>query len=250
MHKYLKCLPQEQKTKYWELQQESLDRQKHLSGLNDDLRQGLANLEARVENIALANTPTAEGGEILTPDVAPSNDAAVVVAAAAAASASSVGGEDHAAISEELRALKRKVSIIAANVLGEAEGESMDVATEPQVIKLLHSKDDDDDDNDTCRANAGIAGDTTSADCEKNTSEGHYHTDARETMTDTGGDLRQQQGGDGSGNPRMLPRRVKARRNWVKVRMHRAFLVKKIRRQVSAFNNKYEVHEAFYATTH
>lgn len=140
---------------------------------------------------------------------------------------------------EELRALKRKVSIIAANVLGEAEGESMDVAKESEEIQPSPSNGDgnadDDDDNDDggvmCTPEVEIADGTASTDGDKTTSVDHDGADGdRETMTDTAGGQQPQQ----CSNPRMLPRRVKARKNWGKVRTHRAFLVKKIRRQVQA----------------
>lgn len=130
--------PQEYRAKYWELQQECLDRQKHLSSLNNDVRQGLRNLEKKVEQLVIAQEPGVE-------EVAPSNDAAVQ-AVAAAVECGSAGGGGENKIHEELRALKKKVDIIAANVLGEAEGDSADIAAagpSPEEKELLHSNGDD-----------------------------------------------------------------------------------------------------------
>eukprot|EP00903_Cladosiphon_okamuranus_P006429 g6291.t1 len=131
---------EEHRAKYWELQQECLDRQKHLSGLDDDMRQGLRNLEKKVEQLTLAQEPGVE-------EVAPSNGAAVPVQAVVAAVESvRADGRGDTKIREELRALKTKVDIIAANVLGATEGDGIDIGTtrpSPEVKELPHCNDDD-----------------------------------------------------------------------------------------------------------
>lgn len=155
------------------------------------MRRDLLNLEKKVEQ--LAPEPCVE-------EVAPSNDAAVDVVVATVES-DSADGVGEVTIRQELRALKAKVDIIAANVLGETEGDS------------------NEDGRDALTANAKTAQDTASIESRSQTD------DESEAMADKD-NLQQEHEGAGSAQ------RVKARSDWAKVRMNRAFLVKKIRRQV------------------
>lgn len=193
---------QQHKARYWELQQECLGRQKHLSGLNDDVRQDLLNLEKKVEQLQ-APEPGAE-------ESAPSNDAAVDIVVTTVECDSNDGGGE-ATIREELRALKTKVDIIAANVLGEAEGNG------------------NDDGSDDLTADAKTAEDTANTGVEENNTESRSQTDDEGEATADTVNLQQEHERAASS-----AQRVKARNNWTKVRMNRAFLVKKIRRQVCA----------------
>lgn len=195
------------------------------------MRQGLRNLEKKVEQLALAQERGVEDGEGSTP-VAPSNDAAVEVVVATGKSGS-VDGEGTSTIREELRALKKKVDIIAANVLGEAEGDSMDIATTgtpPEGKELLHSNDDDNE----SLMHVGTADDIASIDTSANNTESRSPTDDEGEAMAEKDNLQQEQEGGGV-VPRVLPQRVKARSNWAKIRMNRAFLVKKIRRQARIY---------------
>lgn len=194
------------------------------------MRQGLRNLEGKVEQ--LAQQPGVEEGGASTP-VAPSSDAAVhVVAATVKSDRVYGGGED--TIREELRVLKTKVDIIAANVLGEeAEGESMDIAStgpSPEREKLFHRNDEDN--SETLAPDVKTAEDIASIDAaENNTKSRSPSDDESEGMTEEDS-MQQEREGAGSASPRLLPQYVKARSNWTKVRLNRAYLVKKIRRQV------------------
>lgn len=195
------------------------------------MREGLRNLEKKVEQLALAQEPGVEEGGSSAP-VAPSNDAAVEVVAATEKSDSGDGGGGDATIQEELRALRTKVDIIAANVLGVAEGDSMDMATMGSSLKgkeLVQGKVDDDE---SLRPDIETDEDTTNV--AVNTTESFSPTDDDgEAMAEKDNLQREQEGG--SVSPRLLPQRVKARSNWGKVRKNRAFLVKKIRRQVCTY---------------
>ena len=209
---------QEHRAKCWELQKECLDRQKHLSGLNDDVRQGLRNLEKKVEQLGLAKEPRVK-------EVAPNNDAAVQAVVAAVESITAVDGGGETTIREELRALKRKVDIIAANVLGEAEDGSMNVPT-------TGPSPDNGEDDETPRVDIETAEHVASVDGAENNAEGSSPTDDEgDSVVDKGNSQHEQEDAS-SVNPRLLPQRVRARTNWAKVRKNRVFLVKKIRRQV------------------
>jgi len=140
-------------------------------------------------------------------------------------------GKGEAMIHDELRALKKKVGIIAANVLGEAEGESWNVAAgaEKEQEGPTHSNGADGDLNEK-------VDDTASVDGAGNDGDDNHQTDGQQNKP-MGEKLEEeaqqtQEEGRSSSDPRTLPPRMKARINWTKVRTHRAFLVKKIRRQV------------------
>lgn len=212
---------QEQKEKYQDLQQERLDHQKHLSGLNDNVRQGLHNLEKKVEQLAHGQEPGIEEGGVST-CVAPSNDATVGAA---------LDGGGEATIREELRALRRKVNIIAANVLGEAEDDSTGIGPKdpsPEEKELLHSNQ-----GENKEADVETAKDVASIDVAENNIESTSSVaDDEEGGAMVEKNLEQEQESTVSVSPRLVSQRLKARTNWAKIRMNRAILVKKIRRQV------------------
>eukprot|EP00752_Nemacystus_decipiens_P014341 g12759.t1 len=220
---------EEHKAKYWEMQQECLDRQQYLSGLNHNVRQDLRNLEKKVNQLQAAPAQ-----EQAVEEVAPSNDAAVDVVIATVTSDSSVDAGGEATIREELRALKTKVDIIAANVLGEAEGESMEITklgpSPPEGKESFHNNDDG---SDTPTPYATTVEGAVDIGVEENNAESLSPTDDKDEAT-AEKDNQQHPEGRGSENLRLLPQRVRARSNWTKVRVNRAVLVKKIRRQVMA----------------
>lgn len=187
--------PQENQRRFSELQQEGRDRERLLVGLNDDVRLGLSKLESRVDELTSAKATAVDEKKETSPGTA---------------------------IDEELRALKKKVGIIAANVLGEVEGDSWNVAAgaEKEQGGSTHSNGGDCDLDE--KADDGDKNYQTGG--RKNNKPAEEKEEEKE---------QQAQGGCGSSsNARILPPRVKARINWTKVRTHRAFLVKKIRRQV------------------
>ncbi len=213
--KQLPRAPQENQRRFSELQQDCLDRQKLLLDLNDGVRLGLANLESRVDELDSVKAAAVEEKKVTSPR-------------------DGVAGEVHpttgTAIHEELRALKKKVGIIAANVLGEADGESWNVAAgaEKEQGGPAHGNGASGDLNENADDAASVDG--AGNDGEDNNQTGGVQSKSAEKQEE---DEQQAQGvGGSSSNPRTLPPRVKARINWTKVRTNRAFLVKKIRRQV------------------
>lgn len=82
-------------------------------------------------------------------------------------------------------------------------------------------------DSETQTSDVEAAGDIASNVIAENSTESRSPTDDEvEVMAEKGNK------GVNNVSPRLLPQRVKARNNWAKVRMKRASLVKKIRRQV------------------
>lgn len=233
-------VPQEQKKteeKFLELQQECRDRQNNL-----------CLLESRVETLAKAQVPE-DDAILITPVAAPANDAAVGLVATTAVVATSGDGNgvDHeetmAAMRQELCALRRKVEIMAANVLGESEGTRTEAASgegagREEEEALLHSSSSDGDSAGKSGTDAEqVAHDIADVDDEENTTSDSHTDDYQETTGDQGGKPQQQHGQeeeDGFESSRILMNRRKARNRWAQVRLRRAFLVKKIRRQVCA----------------
>lgn len=242
-------VPQEQKKteeKFLELQQECRDRQNHLSTLNDNVREDLCLLQSRVDTLAEAQVPEDDAIPI-TPVAAPANDAAVgLVATTAVVAISDDGnGVDHeetmAAMRQELHALRRKVEIMAANVLGESEGASTETAPGEEGGRegegaLLQSSSSDDDSAGKIGTDAEqVPYDIADVDDEENTTSDSQTDDERGTSGDQGGKPQQHgQEEDGGESSRIILKKRKARKHWAQVRLHRAFLVKKIRRQVCA----------------
>lgn len=106
--KILQCTHQEKKiteTKYDELRRDCIERQQQLAGLNSNLRKDLSQLEARLDQLPEPTPPDNSVGP-LSPSCGLPNGAAT--------------NSDN--MREELMALRKKVDIVAANVLGEAEG--------------------------------------------------------------------------------------------------------------------------------
>lgn len=219
--------------------------------MNDNLRNDLSRLESRVEDLARDQLSHAEKEQgTALGEVAPTNDAAVAVmspmAATAVAGGEEGGGsredtEEVAAMREELHALRRKVEIIAANVLGEAENVIMDITAgtsaagnvenQPREQEELPRCDAGRDDARNTADEAETVADETSTDGDKESK-----TDGPEAKKEERGIVGQSGEDSGLGNAVVLPRCVRARNRWVKVRMHRAFLVRKIRRQVRVCN--------------
>ncbi|CAM9412252.1 unnamed protein product, partial [Hapterophycus canaliculatus] len=229
-------------TKYRELRQECLDRHSHLSGVNDTLRDDLSRLETRVEDL-VQFADVEKGQRTLMCEVAPANDAAVAVVAAAVGREGDTSREDSEGVAmmrEELHALKIKVDIIATNVLGEAESVIMDTTAVSSAARnrggelreqqeVPHNEASRDDARSATDQAGMVADDTASIEGDK-----EIKSDDPQAKMYEGEILRQIDEGGGIGKSIVLPRCVGARNRWVKVRMHRAFLVKKIRRQVMA----------------
>ncbi|CAM9246796.1 unnamed protein product [Ectocarpus sp. 8 AP-2014] len=232
--------------KFLELQQECRDRQNHLSTLNDNVREDLCLLQSRVDTLAEAQVPEDDAIPI-TPVAAPANDAAVGLVATTAVVATSGDGNgvDHeetmAAMRQELHALRRKVEIMAANVLGEPEGASTENAPGEEGGKeregaLLQSSISDDDSAGKSGTDAEqVPYDIADIDEEENTTSDSQTDDERGASGDQGGKPQQHgQEEDGGESSRIILKKRKARNHWAQVRLHRAFLVKKIRRQMMA----------------
>ncbi|CAM9591773.1 unnamed protein product [Ectocarpus sp. 4 AP-2014] len=232
--------------KFLELQQECRHRQNHLSTLNDNVREDLSLLQSRVDTLAEAQAPEHDAIPI-TPVAAPANDAAVGLVAPTAVVATSGDGNgvDHeeamAAMRQELHALRRKVEIMAANVLGESEGASTETAPgeeggrEGEGALLQRSSSDDDSAGKSGTDAEQVPYDIADVDDEENTTSDSQTDDERGTSGDQGGKPQQYgQEEDGGESSRIILKKREARNHWAQVRLHRAFLVKKIRRQMMA----------------
>lgn len=221
----------ETEARYHDLRQGHLERQHHLADLNNDMRQDLSKLEARVEELLLVVPAQRDEG-----------------------------------MREALMALNKKVDIIAANVLGDAEDISMETCAEKCLDAFLDKNEDD--------VNSGVPKSTNGVKNKSDTKSeskvkqeetrafvqtetptspallpvGQHPTSEVKSSTTVGGSWRKNVapsdkqlaagGGDSSSrasevlSPRRAGRRAEARKRWAKVRMNRAFLVRKIRRQV------------------
>ncbi|CAN0256565.1 unnamed protein product, partial [Ectocarpus sp. 12 AP-2014] len=241
-----RCEQKKTKEKFLELQQECRDRQNHLSTLNDNVREDLCLLQSRVDTTAEAQAPEDDAISI-TPVAAPANDAAVGLVAKTAVVATSGDGNgvDHeetmAAMRQELHALRRKVEIMAANVLGESEGASTETAhgeeggTEGEGALLQSSSSDDDSAGKSGTDAEQVPYDNADVDDEENTTSDRQTVDELGTSGDQGGKPQQHgQEEDGGESSRIILKKRKARNHWAQVRLRRAFLVKKIRRQMMA----------------
>ncbi|CAN0458849.1 unnamed protein product, partial [Ectocarpus sp. 12 AP-2014] len=130
---------------------------------------------------------------------------------------------------------------MAANVLGESEGASTETApgeeggTEGEGALLQSSSSDDDSAGKSGTDAEQVPHDNADVGDEENTTSDSQTVDELGTSGDHGGKPQQhgQEEDDGESSRIMLKKR-KARNHWAQVRLHRAFLVKKIRRQMMA----------------